>query len=135
MIDQIEEETLDAIGGCSAANATTFQVHRDYIDNFSMLNVNMHSMPGNYRSLLAFLSTLKFRISLIIVTESWFKNVNDIPLFNIQGYKSEFVNRACALGGGIIVYYLEHIKVSKIIEFTNIFPTHEGLALNVSLPH
>ena len=77
----------------------------------SFLTVNARSLNGKFNELLCKISLLNEKFSFIVVTETHLNENNDT--FEIPSYKSANFYRPCGNGGGIKLYFLEHISVKK----------------------
>ena len=76
---------------------------------------------------------LKSRFSFIVITETWLKKENDIG-FEIPGYKSQAVYRDNTIGGGVKIYYQDHIKVTLLEDYMGDLSSFEGIFLKATVP-
>ena len=125
------EYGLDHDDNCSLTNLNKMTIK--YTKSLSILNVNLRSLKGNWTKLITFLSQLKHKPTLIIITESWLDD-NISHLFHIQDYKMLCQNRN-SLGGGVAVYYRNSINAKVLQKYTGLFDTHESLCLSINLPN
>ena len=99
----------------------------------SVLSVNVRSIKGKFNEILSCLSSLKGKITFIIITETWLNEDCD-SLFEIDGYKSCSIYRNGCQGGGIKLFYLEHINIQIVDEFTSISGPCESLFVTATVP-
>ena len=71
-------------------------------DTFSLLHLNVRSLPKNFDNLSNLLNSINHTFSFIGITESWLKS-NSPPLFNIQGYSMLKSERPNGRGGGVVL--------------------------------
>ena len=69
--------------------------------NFTILSLNILSLPNHIDDLLPFLSSLDTSIDILILTETWLNETNDTPLLDIPNYSHVSVNRKNRRGEGI----------------------------------
>ena len=118
-------------------NPAEIVVHDFNENNLSIINVNIRSLKKNYSKLTAFLSKIKFKAKIIVVTETWLRPEHD-NLLKIKGYHQISVNRQhkpgkrVRSGGGLRIYHCESLNVDSIPHLSGIFPTHESLFVTVS---
>ena len=73
-------------------NPAEIVVHEFNESNLSVININIRSLKKNYSKLTAFLSELKFKAKIVVVTETWLRPEHD-NLLRIQGYHQLSINR------------------------------------------
>ena len=78
---------------------------------FSIMTINMRSLRNKFAELQVHLALLKKKISIIVITESWLSENNDLG-YELCGYESVSLYRD-GIGGGIKIYYLNGITVTK----------------------
>ena len=98
--------------------------------SFSLLTFNVRSCRKNFASFYAFLCSLMFKFSVIVLVETWLSSDTDHS-FDIIGYKQKNVYRD-NYGGGIKVYYDEMLMAEVSNELTIINNIMEVLTLTVS---
>lgn len=101
-------------------------------NSLSALTVNIRSLKSKFSELSAHLSSVKFRFTIIAVTETWLHKDNDLA-YELPGYKSHSIYRENQLGGGIKLYYLDMINVNIVDTFTGIFESCEILTAKASI--
>ena len=99
----------------------------------SIICVNLRSMINKFAEFVANLFMLKSRFSFIIITETWLKKENDIG-FEIPGYKSQAIYRDNTIGGGVKIYYQDHIKVTLLENYMGDLSSFEGIFLRATVP-
>ena len=74
----------------------------DSLDNhdFSLLHLNIRSIPKNLLYLTTYLETLLFKFTIIGITETWLKEHN-VNSYNIHGYNIVHNYRRHKMGGGV----------------------------------
>ena len=85
----------------------------------------MRSILNKFSELEAHLALLKRKISFVLITETWLSPSNDIN-FELNGYKSVSVYRD-GRGGGLKLFYLEHLSVSLLDYLSNTSGSCESL--------
>ena len=70
---------------------------------FSVLNLNIRSIPKNLESLTNYLHLLNFNFSVISITESWL-NANNYSNYSIPNYSPHHVFRTNRRGGGVSIF-------------------------------
>ena len=108
--------------------------HEDLVLNLtdeclSVMTINVRSFRGNFATVVLFISSLKVKPQILILTETWL-NDEDCKLYNIPGYNVHNVTRN-NYGGGIACYYINHLYVTQIKEFTGIFDACESLCIEL----
>ena len=93
----------------------------------------MRSLFNKYPELSSHLSIIKRKFSFIILTETWLTDCKDVG-FEFSGYKSFAVYRNQRIGGGIKIYYLDHITADMVSELSGCFPLHESLIIKAFIP-
>ena len=99
---------------------------------FSILNVNIRSLPKNFPNLVCFLPQIKLRFTLIAVTETWLSD-DDNGLYSLTGYNHVSLNRK-GRGGGIRIYFSQELNVNILETLTGIFNSHESLSVEILMP-
>ena len=83
----------------------------------SFLLINSRSLANKFNEIEAKIANLKEKITFIVITETHLNSSRDVCL-EIQGYNSKiFYRDSDHLGGGIKIYYLDHISVEIIPNF------------------
>ena len=85
--------------------------HRDHsnTDSFSILHVNLRSIPKNFDSFLNYLHTLTFSFTIIAVTETWL-STNNSDNYGIPGYNLVSICRDGKRGGGVCIFIKESLS-------------------------
>jgi hypothetical protein len=102
-------------------------------DDFKILSVNVRSLNSNFTKFIGFLNSFNFKFHILALTETWINSNNEEDLFAINGYKHMSTSRSNRTGGGCRIYYLEHLIVKTIKQFSAIYPTHEALFVDIKL--
>ena len=92
------------IKNCNYFVEDTFNkyLNRHHIPNnaFSLLHLNIRSIPANFTSCLSYISNLNHNFSIIGLSETWLKQSN-ISAYGIDGYSHIGLTRSNAMGGGV----------------------------------
>ena len=99
----------------------------------SILTVNIRSLIGKFAELSTYLNSVKNKVMFVVITETWLKENNDFAL-DLPGYKSFSIYRDDQLGGGIKLYYLDHITVSLVDNLDFISASCENLTVKAKIP-
>ncbi len=100
-------------------------------NNFKILCVNIRSLNSNFTHLCAFLSNFSFKFDLLVLTETWLSSISE-NLYEIETYSHYSLSRnEGERGGGIRIYFLDHLKVNVCDDLTSICETHESLFVNI----
>ena len=98
----------------------------------SFLTINARSLASKFNEIFARLSNLKEKISFIVVTETHLNESRDFG-FEIPGYSSlNYYRNSDNLGGGIKLYYLDHISVNRVSNFFTV--SCESLIIRADVP-
>ena len=116
-------------GECKVVTAGKYVFDKTINDRLSIMNINLHSVNCNFAGLINLLSLIKVRPTIIVITESWLCD-NTVRLYNIPGYKKEYVNRPTT-GGGILLFYAEFLSVTRHPKLTGIFNSYESLCISL----
>ena len=76
---------------------------------FSLLHLNIRSIPANLSSFLHYHSNLNFDFDIIGITESWL-TVNNNGVYSIDGYNHVSLVRTDRHGGGVSLFILSNIN-------------------------
>ena len=80
-----------------------------YENCFSMIHLNIRSLPKHFDELQLFLKNIKFEFNIIGLSETWLKEQN-LSLYNILGYEYEHVFREKRIGGGVSLFIKNNIE-------------------------
>ena len=94
----------------------------------SVISINIRSLASKFAELCAQLTRTKNKFTFVVIVETWLTKEKDRAL-ELQGYKSHSICRNNRIGGGVKVYYLEHLNVNILHEFTGINDYCESIAL------
>ena len=101
-------------------------------NSLSVMTMNAHSLSAKSTEFVSHLALLNNCISFVVVTETWLDNDKDVNL-ELDGYKSVCLHRN-RYGGGIKVFYLEHIDVEIIRDLSSNDGPCEKLFLDCFVP-
>jgi len=125
LVDQVHPTNLEYT--CTDFNN---EFNSNVVDNFIILNQNIRSFKSNGPDLIMFLNELNPDISVIILTETWFKpdNIEIIPNYN--GYHSY---RPMRMGGGVSIFVKNTLTSCSIPEVTFCNENLESCGVKVSI--
>ena len=98
----------------------------------SFLSLNIRSLTGKFSEFIAHLNLIKKKFTFILITESWLSSKTDCA-FDIEGYKSVSLHRN-SMGGGIKLYYEDHINVTVLENLTSNLGPCEKLFVKANVP-
>ena len=95
-------------------------------NELAMMTFNIRSIKMNFNNFVDLLCSIKSKIHVICLTETWLKESDNIKDFEIDGYHTPlFQNRSDNLhGGGVMTYIhkdIEHHKMVKSFSFVDNF--------------
>ena len=76
---------------------------------FSLLHMNIRSIPRHVNELEAYLSNLCHNFSIVAITETWFTDLT-VDTYSLQGYTHEYEYRKNRSGGGVSFFIKEGIS-------------------------
>ena len=83
--------------------------------SFSIMHLNIRSIPANFTSFLSYLDNVNHRFSVIGLTETWLKQPN-ISLYGIPGYSHIGITRSHGNGGGVSLFISDVFMYSELTE-------------------
>lgn len=103
-------------------------------DKLSVLSVNARSIGNKFSEFLSHLSEAKRKFTFIVVSETWLTESRDFS-YEIDGYSSLSIYRPEGhRGGGIKIYHLNTISVTKIERYSSISGPCERLFIEAEVP-
>ena len=100
------------IKNCNYFLEESFKIHlsHHHISNeaFSMLHLNIRSIPANLPAFQSYLDILDHHFSIVGLTETWLKPSN-ISAYGIGGYNHVGITRQNTKGGGISLFLSQEI--------------------------
>ena len=75
----------------------------DWLNNFTILQLNIRSLPAHFNELLCTLRELPKQPDIIFLCETWLSDVSN-SLYEIDGYSSFHEYRTTKNGGGVSLY-------------------------------
>ena len=100
-------------------------------NKFSVLNINVRSLRANFEGLQCLLDDLKYKVSIIVVTETWLSTEHE-NIHILKGYKVAYTSRN-SHGGGLAIFYIDTLNVAVEKVGTGLFSSHEGLCIEVNI--
>ena len=123
------------IKNCNYFLEESFKKHLSYhhISNeaFSMLHLNIRSIPANLPAFQSYLDILDHHFSIIGLTETWLKPSN-ISAYGIGGYNRVGITRQNTKGGGIALFISQEIVYSKMTDLCMVTDYLECLFVKVN---
>lgn len=102
------------------------------INSLGIIHINVCSCRANFDMFTAYLSSLQFKFSIIILTEIFAKSSTDI--YSMDGYRSYNLYRDTR-GGGIKIFVLDSISSSERVDLRHIDHVFESLTISINLPN
>ena len=99
------------------------------VDNLPILSINIRGLKSNFNLLLLFIQSLKIRISIIALCETWLSE-NDESLFSIPGYTRYNINRSTR-GGGLMMFVSDNVISDIVTNMTLINDIFESLCVKL----
>ena len=97
MLIDLNDFPIPDLGTCHEIDLSDFDGAK-LKNKFSILNLNLRSIRANFVSLQSFLDSLKYKVSIIVITETWLsKELENIHTIN--GYKVVYTSRNSHGGG------------------------------------
>ena len=98
-------------------------------DNFSILHLNIRSIPTHFNEFVSYLDTLNIDFKVIGLSETWL--TKNHTLYNLANYSVEFDYRPKRRGGGTSLYitHVFNISLGMILNYTVIIPEMLNLYL------
>ena len=78
-------------------------------DEFSLMHLNIRSLPKNIGKLSNFLSLIDNKFSIIVLSETWLHSDN-VELYEVPDYRSIHVTRPTKKGGGCHYIFITHLS-------------------------
>ena len=122
------DDTCDYIVNTNAIKANTSK-------ELTMITFNIRSIKKNFNNFVDLLCTIKCKIYIICLTETWLGNLDNIKDFEIEGYHTPlYQNRQQSSRGGVITYVHKDIEKYKNIPSMSFVDQHNHcLATEVNI--
>ena len=101
-------------------------------NSFSLLNLNIRSLPKNFDQLSVFLGRLDHKFSVIILLETWLTDDNK-DLYSIPGYSSHHIVRNNKNGGGVSLFVSDEFHFKFLPQFSKVSSHLESLFVRLEL--
>ena len=102
-------------------------------NNLSFLSVNFHNLAGNFDELVSHLDKVHRNLTLLLISETWFKETTDISI-NIDSYNNILLCRNLRKGGGLKLFNGEGLNVQFLHSFTGVEGSYETLFVKANVP-
>ena len=119
------DDTNQSFNNCTLVSPEDFVQKSSKVDTFSFFHMNIRSCRQNFSQLQLFLSTVLFKFTVIILTETWLSESSDF-LCELDGYNS-FATHRNNHGGGIKIFVRDSISINIINEMSFINDLYESL--------
>jgi hypothetical protein len=100
------------------------------------MHINIRSLRKNFNTLQILLTELNVEFDIIVLTETWLNNNDNLDLYSLKGYHHEFNHRKFKKRGGGIGFYVRNNLRYKICEKFSIseerFMESFGLEININ---
>ena len=83
--------------------------------SFSVIHLNIRSIPTNFTSFLSYMENLSHKFSVIALTETWLKQSN-VSLYGMTGYNHIAITRSHGKGGGVSLLISDVFEYSELTE-------------------
>ena len=104
----------------------------DQADNaFSILHLNIRSIPKNLGNFTSFISNLNLKFAFIGLSETWL-NENNCTLYNMDGYNKVDKYRINRTGGGVSLYIRNDIQFIERPDLSEFNENIESLSIEIS---
>lgn len=116
---------------CYASTLIDINKNLAHLENkLNFLCINVRSLMGKSTEFFSFLQLSKINYTFIALTEVALTSETD-KNFDIDGYNCKSIYRSDR-GGGIKLYYAQHLDVQILSNLTGIFESHEALFVECS---
>lgn len=105
--DDSSDTLNDILSRCQCFDYTTFNAS-SFINNFSILHLNIRSAVNKIDELSIWLSKLLSKPDVICLSETWSHGTS--PSLRLPGYNVVSVPRACGKGGGVCIFAHDSIR-------------------------
>ena len=100
-------------------------------NKFTIFCMNVRSARKNFNELVCLLNVLKGDFDIVALTETWLTEESNIG-YDLMGYASYHIYRN-QNGGGVSIYFKDHIQINKINNLCGIYNTFESIFLSITL--
>lgn len=133
MIDDDDIALNNLYQHCAAVDS---QIFNNESGSFSgsglgILHLNINSCNANFDTFIAHLDILKFKFAVIILTEIYTTEANDI--YHIDGYDEYNLYRSDSRGGGIKFFVLRSLKSRRCFSLDVIDNVFESITINLNV--
>ena len=128
-------ELLNSQGGdCKYYDIDSFNNKFAKTNNskFSVISFNIRSFYKNSDEFIGFLSNLKFKFHIIILTETWLSDKN-IELCNISGYTGIHCVRKNKQGGGVSLFIHNSLTFKRLNNYSISNDLFESVGVSVDI--
>ena len=105
--------------------------HNISSNSFSVIHLNIRSLPANLSSFLSYLDNLDHTFSVIGLTETWL-NPSNVSSYCIDGYNHVYRTRCLSKGGGISLFVSKYFVSSEMVDLRLVNEYIESLFVKIS---
>ena len=105
--------------------------HNISSNSFSVIHLNIRSLPANLSSFLSYLDNLDHTFSVIGLTETWL-NPSNVSSYCIDGYNHVYRTRCLSKGGGISLFVSKYFVSSEMVDLCLVNEYIESLFVKIS---
>ena len=98
--------------------------------SFSMMHLNIRSIPKNLCKFQEYLSNLNIQFSVIGISETWLKHDN-ANFYGIDGYNHHFLVRGDKTGGGLSLFIKDSISIKLRTDLCKMESSMEALFIEI----
>merc|ERR1712074_239642 len=113
------ESNLLSSNSCTSYNLEDLNNDESLLNSkLNILHLNIRSCNSNFDNFIAFLETVKMKFSVIVLSETWIKDIAMANQLNIPGYISyHSIRKGERRGGGVSIFIDRQIESTEIPNF------------------
>lgn len=101
------------------------------LDSFSVLHLNIRSLPKNSTNFSCLLDGINLKFSVIGLSETWLSS-NNYDLYNVENYNCEHSYRQTRVGGGVSILIKNTISYQVRYDLNNFSDLLESLFIEIT---
>ena len=123
---------LDFNTMCKYNDLKSYEKLLNNTNELKILHINIRSLEGKFDKLSAFIHSLKHKIDVLCVTETWLKPENEY-LFNLPNYASYHLSRTTREHGGVSIFVHNRLKSKQLSKYSAVDEEIEINTVKVSI--
>ena len=131
MDDNFDDIIDSVVNECSYINCGDFRCNGK--NKLSIMHINSRSLFKKIEDLVALLSCIEHNLSVIGISETWFKPSTDVAMFDIPGYSFTQVCRSNKKGGGVACYVREGLDYKLRNDLSTANASYESVFIEISI--